>query len=270
MAVAATDLSPRIGARVDMDVDTLLSGSLRDELRNLLHERGVIVFGHMNLTDEQHVRLGETLGTVGPEYANLAMLDLLMSRPIYEKTAFVWHIDDITEDVPLFGSIMTSRVVAPSGGQTEFANVAAAFEDLPPSEQDALEKLNVVHSFEASQRTVVGWPDYEELMSWQQFPPKTVPLVWRHASGRKSLILGSTASHVEDMSLEEGRALLCRLTDWATQPHYVYSHDWKVGDLLMWDNTTTLHRAQPYPLGCGRASTRVALAGDEPVPPVPA
>ncbi|RYI04952.1 MAG: TauD/TfdA family dioxygenase, partial [Acetobacteraceae bacterium] len=128
------------------------------------------------------------------------------------------------------------------------------------------EGLRAVHSFEAAQRAVIPRPDEDMLASWRQFGSRTQPLVWRHGSGRKSLILGSTVSHIENMDRAEGDALLRRLTDWATQPRYVYSHDWKVGDLLMWDNTITLHRAQPYPIGCGRASTRVALAGEEMVP----
>jgi alpha-ketoglutarate-dependent taurine dioxygenase len=78
-------------------------------------------------------------------------------------------------------------------------------------------------------------------------------------------VLGSTASHIEGMSLEEGRALLCRLTEWATQPQYVYTRDWVIGDMLMWDNTTTLHRAQPYQIGCGRANSRFVLEGERPV-----
>ena len=87
------------------------------------------------------------------------------------------------------------------------------------------------------------------------------------ARAGKSLILGSsTASHIVGMDPGESRALLDRLTDFATQDCYVYSHDWKVGDLLMWDNTITLHRAQPYPIGCERASMWVPLAGEEMVP----
>lgn len=123
-----------------------------------------------------------------------------------------------------------------------------------------------MHSFEAAQRCVIPWPDSKRLESWRAFGQLMLPLVWRHGSGRRSLILGTTASHIEDMDISEGRALLCRLTDWATQPEYVYSHDWRVGDLILWDNRICLHRAQPYPIGCGRASTRVALMGEERVP----
>ena len=260
-------LSPKIGTEISVDRDTLLSGVIAGDLRRILHERGVVIFGNMDLTDEEHVTLAKGIGTVGPDYTNPHELEMLLSNPAeYEKGAFLWHIDDITEEVPHFGSIMTSRRLAPSGGQTEWANVAAAYEDLPEADKQAIEGLRVVHSFEAAQLAIIPEPEAAVLESWREFGSRTQPLVWRHGSGRKSLILGSTVSHIENMDRAEGDALLRRLTDWATKPHYVYSHDWQVGDLLMWDNTITLHRARPYPIGRGRASMRVALAGEETVP----
>lgn len=261
------ELSPKIGTKIITDRETLLSGAIARDLRLTLHERGVLIFGAMNLSDEEHHELARTIGKIGPDYNNPEELKILLSNPAaYEPGAFLWHIDDITEDVPHFGSLMTSRRLAPSGGQTEFANVAAAYEDLPETDKLLIEDLRVVHSFEAAQLAVMPEPDKEVQASWREFGSRTLPMVWRHASGRRSLILGSTASHIIGMEPDRSRALLDRLTTFATRDCYVYSHDWKVGDLLMWDNTITLHRARPYPIGCGRASMRVALAGEEMVP----
>jgi alpha-ketoglutarate-dependent taurine dioxygenase len=259
-------LEQNIGVEVSVDVDTLLNGDVAGDIRRLLHEHGVIYFGAMNLTDEQHHVLGNRIARVGPDYANAAELELLLANKDYERGAFLWHIDDITEAVPHFGSIMTSRRLAPVGGQTEFANAAAAYDDLPDAEKQAIENLRAVHSFEAAQLAIMPDPDPDVRNSWRAFGSKVLPLVWRHGSGRRSLILGSTFSHVEGIDREAGQALVDRLTAWATQPRYVYSHDWRVGDLIAWDNTITLHRAQPYPIGCERASMRVALAGEEAVP----
>lgn len=258
------ELSPKIGTGITVDRETLLSGAIARDLRRILHERGVLTFGTMNFSDEDHRTLARTIGAIGPDYANPRELDMLLSNPAaYEPGAFIWHIDDITEDVPHLGSIMTSRRLAPSGGQTEFANAAAAWEDLSDADKALIEGLRVVHSFEAAQLAVIPEPSHEVQASWQAFGSRTLPMVWQHGSGRKSLILGSTASHVIGMDEQESRALLDRLTAFVTQDRYVYSHDWKVGDLLMWDNTITLHRARPYPIGCERASMRVALAGEE-------
>jgi alpha-ketoglutarate-dependent taurine dioxygenase len=117
---------------------------------------------------------------------------------------------------------------------------------------------------EISQRYWHPEPSYAELRAWQKMPPRTLPLVWKHRSGRKSLVLGATASHVEGIDLREGWALLTRLRDWATQPQFVYRHEWKLGDVVIWDNTGTMHRAMPYPLDSGRLMHRTKLHGEEP------
>jgi alpha-ketoglutarate-dependent taurine dioxygenase len=93
---------------------------------------------------------------------------------------------------------------------------------------------------------------------------KELPLVWTHRSGRKSLVLGCTASHVVDMDYTKGKELLVRLRDWATQPQFVYRHVWSVGDLVMWDNTGTMHKATPYDPASGRMLHRTKLEGEEP------
>ena len=88
-------------------------------------------------------------------------------------------------------------------------------------------------------------------------------LVWTHESGRKSLVIGCHASHVVGMDREESAKLLRQLLDWATQPAFIYRHEWSVGDLLIWDNTGVLHRAEPYPSDSGRMMHRTTLLGEE-------
>ena len=128
-----------------------------------------------------------------------------------------------------------------------------------------IEGLRVVHSAERTQYYVTPEMSYEEVRFWQQSPTKSCPLVWTHRSGRKSLLLGATCDYVEGMAIEESRALLAKLRDWATQPQFVYRHEWAPGDLLIWCNTGTMHRALPYALDSGRLMHRVVLAGEEPL-----
>jgi alpha-ketoglutarate-dependent taurine dioxygenase len=182
----------------------------------------------------------------------------------YLKGAFYWHIDGTMLRVPIFASMLSAWRLAPTGGQTEFCNTYAAYDALPEFEKKALDSLKVVHSFEAAQRYVNPEPGWAELHAWQKKGTNTLPLVWKHRSGRKSLILGSTAAYVVGMSPEESSALLCRLRDYATQPQFVYRHEWKIGDLVIWDNTGTMHRALPYALDSGRMMHRTQLQGEEP------
>jgi alpha-ketoglutarate-dependent taurine dioxygenase len=93
----------------------------------------------------------------------------------------------------------------------------------------------------------------------------TLPLVWTHRSGRKSLVIGNTAVNIVGVDPLQGLELLVWLRDWATQPRFRYSHRWRAGDAVLWDNTGTLHRATPYAAGSGREMRRTKLAGEEPL-----
>ena len=190
------------------------------EIRELLEERGVVAFREINLSDAEQVAFTKTLGQIVDEGENniykITMDPEENAQADYLKGAFFWHIDGTMSEVPILASIMSSHRLSPTGGETEFSNTYAAYDDLPESEKQALEKLKVVHMLEVSQRYWHPEPSYAELRAWQRMPPRTLPLVWKHRSGRKSLVLGSTASHVEGMDLREGWALLTRLRDWAT------------------------------------------------------
>lgn len=266
------DLSPRIGAEIRADLTTMLDGSAAQRIREVLEARGVICFRKVGLDDEQQLAFAATLGEVLPQ-GRKGIFTVTMDAKVnpspeiaeYQRGSVFWHFDTATDAVPTRASILSARVLSETGGDTEFANTYAAFEDLPQDEKAYLETLRVVHSTEAAQRLVNPWPTFAKLQQWQSIPTAIHPLVWTHQSGRKSLVLGATASHVDGMPLDEGRSLLCRLAEWATQPQYVYRHKWNVGDLVIWDNTGTLHRATPYPEDSGRRMHRTTLVGEEPL-----
>jgi alpha-ketoglutarate-dependent taurine dioxygenase len=267
------ELTPRIGSEIRTDRKTLLEGVAAAEIRRLLEERGVLVFRELGLTEEEQIAFSKTLGGLDQPGGRKVMkisLDREEQKDSpglveYLQGSFYWHIDGATDDTPALATLLTCRRLSDTGGLTEFANTYAAYDALPEAEKEALAGVRVVHAFEAAQRYVKPEPSYAELMGWRGRPPKSHPLIWTHRSGRKSLILGATASHVEGMDREEGAALLCRLRDWATQPQFVYQHRWAIGDLLIWDNTGTMHRVTPYPLDSGRLMTRTSLLGEEAV-----
>jgi alpha-ketoglutarate-dependent taurine dioxygenase len=91
--------------------------------------------------------------------------------------------------------------------------------------------------------------------------------VWLHRSGRKSLITSMSGTEVLGMDQEEGEALLARLLAWASRPEYVYTHEWQVGDIVIWDNTGVMHKVLPYDITAGRLHHRTTVAGDEPFDP---
>jgi alpha-ketoglutarate-dependent taurine dioxygenase len=270
MALQVINLTPYIGSEIKTDVETLLSGSEAANIRNILEQRGVIFFRGLKIDDDQQVTIAKTLGQIVQSEGEDGIYKISLDKSVnkradYLKGSFFWHVDGSLQPYPNLAALLRAIKLSEVGGQTEFCNTYVAYEDLPDDEKKALEKLRVVHSAERSQYYVNPELSYAEIHMWQKTPPKSCPLVWTHKSGRKSLLVGATADYVEGLSVEQSRALLARLRDWATQPQYVYRHEWKLGDLLIWSNTGTMHRALPYPFDSGRLMHRTILAGEEPL-----
>jgi alpha-ketoglutarate-dependent taurine dioxygenase len=167
-------------------------------------------------------------------------------------------------EVPILASILCAEVLAPEGGDTEFANTYAAYEALPEDRKRQLEGLRAVHAMAGAQMSVEPEPSYARFRQWLEVRRGDLPLVWKHRSGRKSLVIGNTALNVIGIDPLDGMDLLVWLRDWATQDRFRYVHKWSVGDAVMWDNTGTLHRATPYDPNSGRLLRRTKLAGEEP------
>lgn len=272
MPYTTVDLTPRIGTEVKTDLETLTNGSIARELRILLEKRGVLLFRGLTITDADQIKFASTLGTIRLEHG-LQITKITPDEaksPIfadYTKGTYYFHIDGTYTDMPGLASILHARSVAPSGGQTEFGNTYAMYEDMPPEEQEFLDGLAVIYSAEKIQRMANPNPTPEQVAAWGKSvnPPKRHPMVWHHRSGRKSLILAHTIKSIVGMDQAASDALLARLMEWAEKPEYIYSHNWQVGDLLIWDNTGTMHRVVPFDLSCGRELDRVTLLGEEPI-----
>jgi len=267
MNYATRELAPLIGTEVEIDPAVLVGGSRGADLRRLLEARGVLVFRRVNLSDDQQVQAASSLGTVREEgKAGIFKVSLdpkENTNAEYLIGSFMWHMDGTHDDVPCLASLLSARKLSSTGGQTEFANTYAAFDAFSDAEKAHLSSVRIVHTVESSQRAVFPTPTEAQVAGWRRFPPKTHPLVWTHRSGRRSLVLGTHASHVEGVDLEEGRAIIKRLMDWATQPRFVYTHQWTPGDMLIWDNTGVMHRVRRYELGSGRMMHRTTLVGEE-------
>lgn len=261
-------LTNHIGSEVRAPLADLLRPDAAPALRELLVARGVLAFKQLHLTDDEQLMLTHALGAVREERGRAIMKISLDPETApsadYLKGSFLWHIDGTHDDVPPFATLLTGRRLSLAGGQTEFANAYAAYEALPQETKERIATLNVVHSVEMSMRRAGVEPTEKNLAYWRSLPDKTHRLVWTHHSGRKSLVVGCHASHVEGMELEDGRKLLSELLAWATQARFVYRHEWSVGDLLIWDNTGVLHRAEPYAADSGREMHRTTLQGEEP------
>lgn len=266
----ATDISPLIGSKVHLSKEALLSGEHAVELRDLLEQRGVLVLPQINFSDDEQVAFTRTLGEFVPEMEgqktyNISLDTKMNPNSEYLKGSLYWHIDGTMNKVPPGYAILSSKVLPTWGGNTEFCNTYAAWDMLPDEEKDELRGLRVMHSAWTSLMYYEPEPSIAKLEAMMALGEVDLPLVWKHSSGRESLVLGCTANNVIGKSATESARLLNRLRDWATQPQFVYSHEWSVGDAVIWDNSGTMHRARPYDPDCGRLLKRTKTAGEEPI-----
>jgi alpha-ketoglutarate-dependent taurine dioxygenase len=274
VSALATRTLGTMGADVlGIDADRLLTDDLLPAAAmSALEENGVLVFRELHLDDEAQVVFCRKLDDVGkaepaptPSIYKITLDPTKTTTAEYLKGTVFWHIDGAQDEVPTKATMLSAHVLSTRGGETEFASTYAAYDDLSDEEKDRFAALRVVHSFEASQRLVNPDPSPDELATWRQRPDREHPLVWRHRSGRRSLVIGASAGHVVGMDLDEGRALLADLQARATAQDRVYRHEWTLGDLIVWDNTGVMHRVQPYDASSAREMHRTTMRGDEPI-----
>ncbi|WP_340589028.1 TauD/TfdA family dioxygenase [Erythrobacter alti] len=267
----AEDIKPQIGSRVLNTKDELLSGELGDALRDLMEQRGVLVFPQINFTEEEQVAFTKTMGRFAQEGDREGVTKITLdvkenpSSAEYLKGSLYWHIDGTRNDVPILASLLTCKVPSPKGtGNTGFSNTYTAYDALPDERKAEIDGLTVIHGPWASLFYHTPEPSLALLENYQRIGEAELPLVWEHKSGRKSLVLGNTAVAVKGKTPMESAAILHGLRDWATGPEFTYSHEWEPGDLVIWDNTGTMHRAEAFDPSSGRMMLRTKLEGEEP------
>jgi alpha-ketoglutarate-dependent taurine dioxygenase len=276
--VTLTPLTDGVGVEVTgVSGEVLASPSAAAECGTLVKQYGVVVYRGANINDDDLIALSAQLGEIAivptgehpsPEIQTIT-LDPGKTSPMLasiRRGNFFWHIDGATERNPQKETFLAAREVDESGeGGTEFVSTFVAYDTLTPDDKALVADLEVVHSFGAAQRLANPDPTDTELALWERVPERVHPLVWTRTDGRKSLLIGATAGEVVGWPSADGRALLDRLLTWATRPDFVVHHDWRMGDLVTWDNTGMLHRAMPFEPTSRRLLHRTTLVGDEPI-----
>jgi alpha-ketoglutarate-dependent 2,4-dichlorophenoxyacetate dioxygenase len=268
MVITVTPLHPHIGAEIgDVDLRLPVSPETFRDIEAAFNTHAVLVFRDQSITDQQQLAFsrlfgpletspeyaGSTKSRIGnPEVADISNLDAagrVMSsedkRLLFNRGNQLWHTDSSFKFVPARCSLLSAREIPPVGGETELADMRAAYDALPEGKKRAIDDLVVEHSIFRS-RALIGFTEFNDEIN-RALPPVPQRLVRRHpGSGRKGLYLASHASHIIGWSVEQGRQLIEELIAFATQPRFVYQHRWRVGDLVMWDNRCTMHRGRPY------------------------
>ena len=269
----AEPIKEKIGTRVFNTKSELLSGDLSEQLLERLENTGILVFPELNLTDDEQVAFTDVLGgsvkEIGGAATKQGVFKVSLDKKInydvaeYLMGSMYWHIDGTMNPVPIRASMLTAKVLTQEGGDTEFANTASSYADLDEATKAKIADLRVVHSLWRSQLFHTPEPTMEQLERWQGHGEAELPLVCKHKSGRHSLVLGNTAHYVIGVEPKESYRILHRLRNFATSEPYMYTHKWNVGDTIIWDNRTSLHRATPYDPDAGRMMHRTILQGTE-------
>jgi alpha-ketoglutarate-dependent taurine dioxygenase len=277
MSIEIKPIKQHIGATVHIDRTALNTPEVIAAVLDAVEERGVLVFPRINLTDEEQITFTEGLGervsfkngSLGASRSAQGIYQVTLDpkvnpHPEYVLGTFFWHMDGMpVHDIPPpKATLLAARRLSSRGGQTQFASTAAAYEALPEREKAEINELRVLHSIYAAVLPTLD-SEEEHSKSRQSDVKRERPLVWTQRSGRKSMIIGHTADRIVGWPVPEGRALLERLMEWSAQPDFTYSHEWKVGDLVIWNNSGVLHRVIPYDRNSGRMMHRTSLAGVE-------
>ena len=170
----------------------------------------------------------------------------------------LWHTDSTFKTVPALASVLSARIIPDHGGETEFVSTRRAFERLDPVLWQKLENSFAWHDYAYSRGKIA--PDLASAEERAALPQQCWRLVWKNpANGRGALYIASHACAIEGMELAAGRALLEELMAAATAPGLSYTHAWRKGDVVMWDNRATMHRGRPWPAHEARLMVRTTI-----------
>ena len=264
MTITFEQLTPVFGAEVSgVDIAGGVSNADFAEIARLFNDYSVLVFPGQYIDDAQQIafskRFGPLEGTVrsnlgaGSEIAVISNVDPETNtvlpvedwRNVYNSGNEMWHTDSSFKRVPATASLLSGREVPPEEGDTEFATGRAAWDDLEDSLKEELDGLVAIHDFAYSRGLIRG--DLVNEDQRRETPPVPQAVIRRNpANGRCNIYAGAHASHIRGRDVEESRALLRSLTDRIVQERYTYTHNWRQGDLVMWDNRCCLHRGRPW------------------------
>ena len=287
MAMTIRQIGPCFAGEVEgLDLKQPLSAEQVAAVHAGMDEYAVLVFREQTLDDGQQLAFSKSLGelehAIGTSlreledyrlpttFADVSNLDKENKpfaredrRRLFAIGNQLWHSDSSFKTTPAKYSILHAHAIPSKGGNTEFADMRAAYDALDEDTKARIEDLVCEHS-QLYSRGRIGFSDFTD-EERERFKPVRQVLVRVHpVTGRKSLYLASHAGGIVGWPVPEAAIYLQDLIEHANQRQFVHAHEWRVGDLVMWDNRQTMHRARPFPAEEPRDMRRTTLAGDGP------
>jgi len=287
MPITLRQVGPCFAAEVDgIDMRKPLTPDEVAAVHDGMDRYAVLVFHDQRITDEQQLAFTRSLGDIEhaigtslrpladarlpTTFADVSNLDkdskvfARDDRPrLFGLGNRLWHSDSSFKVVPAKYSLLRAVSIPSKGGHTEYADMRAAYDALDDETKAEVEDLVCEHS-QIFSRSILGFTDFTD-EERERFRPVRQCLVRTHpVTKRRSLYLSSHAGGIVGWPVPEARSFLRDLVEHATQRQFVYAHKWSVGDLVMWDNRQTMHRARPFPAHEPRDMRRTTLMGDGP------
>jgi alpha-ketoglutarate-dependent 2,4-dichlorophenoxyacetate dioxygenase len=252
---------------VNIDLRAPAAPDVIEQIETAMNQYAVLVLRDQRINDEQQLTFARAMGPLEPtpavveghrrrlkhdEMVDISNLDVDGSiietndrRRMFSLGNFLWHSDSSFRPTPAKHSMLHAREIPPEGGDTEFADMRAAWDAFPAATQKMIEPMVCDHSLIYS-RALLGFDEFSPAEKIE-FTPVPQRLVRRHAgSGRRSVYLSAHIGVVHGFLRPEGMCLIRDLTEHATQPQFVYTHKWRLHDMVIWDNRCTMHRARPF------------------------
>jgi taurine dioxygenase len=279
-----TPLSPKIGTEiVGLDLARPLDDDTFREIETALDETTLLVVRDQDLTPSQQVAFSLRFGPLEtypmrqftlPDQPEVLIVSTVMEsgKPIGVVDAgLYWHFDSSWRPKPSLGSVFYARELPEEGGDTLFVSMHAVYDALPEDVRRRIGRLRGIHDYVRRNELLSAKPGGRPRLTEEQrkaAPPATHPLVSKHPkTGRPSLYVNSGfVFAIEGVPEEESRSLLEYLFAFSTSPRFVYRHEWRPNDLVVWDNRSVLHSGAGCPPGMRRTMHRTTIAGDAPLP----
>ncbi len=279
-SIAFTPLTPVVGAECQgIDISQPVSDETIADINNALAEYGVLLFRDQDITPEQQIDFSRKFGQLDIHVLDQFLLpghpEIYIISNVVENGKHIgahggakhFHSDLSYNPEPSLGSLFLCRECPPEGGQTEFAGMFSAYDALPDERKQWLSQQRGVHDYVYHYENFLTHrkPLTEEQKA--KLSPSAHPAVRTHpVSGRNGIYLSEAlTSHLKGVDKEEGRRLIKEICDFATQPQFVYRHEWRIGDLVFWDNRAVMHRALPFDEDQSRrVMHRTTVHGDKP------
>ena len=277
-----------VGEVSGVNLQEPLNGDITATIEDAINRYAVLVFHDQFITDEQQIAFSRNFGELETtvrayrsdfvprldlhiaDISNLNERNQVLSKDDRRRLNALgnrlWHSDSSFKRIPARFSLLSARTIPGEGGETQFADMRAAWDALPDRTKQQLDGLIVEHT-QLFSRARIGFTDWSEEEVAKMAPVPQVLVRTHPGSGRKSLFLSSHAGRIRGMEEPEARMLLLDLTEHATQGEFVHTHRWQVGDVVMWDNRCTMHRARTYDETQVRDMHRTTVSDGKPTVP---